>query len=98
VHVGSALSSRHALADEIERREPRQYARWLYPILLVQGPTDQIDVLVLYLGLGKEGLNVAAKTSDQPNILVIFGDDIGLWNRSIYNCGAHEVGVGARNS
>jgi hypothetical protein len=48
------------------------------------------------LGLGKEGLNVAAKTSDQPKILVIFGDDIGLWNRSIYNRGTPEVGVRAR--
>jgi hypothetical protein len=65
---------------------------------LVHGLTDQIDVVMLYLGLGKEGLNVAAKTSDQPSTLVIFGGDIGLWDLSIYIRGAHEVGVGVRNS
>ena len=53
---------------------------------------------MLYLGLAKERLSVAAKTSHQPNILVIFGDDIGLWNLSIYNRGTHEVSVGVRNS
>jgi hypothetical protein len=65
---------------------------------LVQGLTDQIDVVMLYLGLGKEGLNVAAKTSNQPNTLIIFGGDLGFWTLSNYIRGAHEVGVGVRNS
>jgi hypothetical protein len=53
---------------------------------------------MLYLGLGKEGLNVAAKTSNQPNTLIIFGGDLGFWTLSNYIRGAHEVGVGVRNS
>jgi hypothetical protein len=65
---------------------------------LVQGLTDQIDVVMLYLGLGKEGLNVAAKTSDQPNTRIIYGGDLVLWNFSIHIRGAHEVGIGVRNS
>jgi hypothetical protein len=90
--VLGAPSRRLALADEIERSEPKSiFSR--SKVL-----RDQIDVVMLYLGLGKEGLDMAAKTSDQPNALVIFGGDIGLWNLSIYLRGAHEVGVRVRNS
>ncbi len=31
--------------------------------------------------------SVAAHAADKPNILVIFGDDIGYWNLSTYNQG-----------
>jgi hypothetical protein len=61
-HVLGALSRRLALADEIERSEPKSIFSW--PKVL-----RTRSMLMLYFGLGKEGLNVAAKTSEQPNTL-----------------------------
>ena len=41
----------------------------------------------LLVGLSGGMTPVAAQTSARPNILVIFGDDIGYWNVSAYNRG-----------
>ena len=43
--------------------------------------TYQLLVLFIALGCGQ------AMAADKPNILVIFGDDIGIWNISRYNMG-----------
>jgi hypothetical protein len=37
---------------------------------------------------------VATKSSDQPNMFVIVGDDLGLWNSCDLQSWGHEVGVG----
>ena len=41
--------------------------------------------LLLVVGSGFAGPAIAAK--DKPNVLVIWGDDIGYWNISAYNQG-----------
>ena len=43
--------------------------------------------LVGFLPGTNQGIALAADTQDQPNILVIMGDDIGWFNTSIYNRG-----------
>jgi arylsulfatase A-like enzyme len=48
-------------------------------------------VLLAALGLGAVSLGVApvqAQSQQKPNILVLWGDDIGVWNVSAYNQGA----------
>src|ERR1700752_2146463 len=42
---------------------------------------------ILTLGLGLALIGSAQAADKKPNILVIFGDDIGYWNTSAYNRG-----------
>ena len=44
-------------------------------------------ILALVLGLALIGSSAAQGGAKKPNILVIFGDDIGYWNVSAYNRG-----------
>ncbi|NMU46981.1 hypothetical protein HKB10_01165, partial [Vibrio parahaemolyticus] len=39
------------------------------------------------VGAGLLAASSAAMAADKPNILAIFGDDIGYWNISAYNQG-----------
>ncbi len=39
----------------------------------------------LAVGVGLLASSTAAMAADKPNILAIFGDDIGYWNISAYN-------------
>ncbi len=41
----------------------------------------------LAVGLGVLATSSAAVAADKPNILAIFGDDVGYWNISAYNQG-----------
>src|ERR1044072_4975737 len=43
--------------------------------------------LAAWLALGRTGVAPAKAQVKKPNILVIFGDDIGYWNTSAYNRG-----------
>jgi arylsulfatase len=36
--------------------------------------------LALMLALGTTGFVAPAAAADKPNILMIFGDDVGMWN------------------
>ena len=46
-----------------------------------------ITILTLAIGLALGGLTTTQAADKQPNILVIWGDDIGYWNVSAYNQG-----------
>jgi arylsulfatase len=46
-----------------------------------------LPALTLALVLGSGAAAMAQATGKQPNILVIWGDDIGYWNVSAYNQG-----------
>jgi arylsulfatase A-like enzyme len=48
--------------------------------------TPAVSVL-LALALGSSGPLMAQGTTKQPNILIIWGDDVGYWNISAYNQG-----------
>ena len=48
--------------------------------------TPAVSVL-LALALGSSGPLMAQGTTKQPNILIIWGDDVGFWNISAYNQG-----------
>lgn len=41
----------------------------------------------LAIGIGVLATSGAAAAADKPNILAIFGDDVGYWNISAYNQG-----------
>ena len=41
----------------------------------------------LAVGLGVLATSSAAVAADKPNLLAIFGDDVGYWNISAYNQG-----------
>ena len=43
--------------------------------------------VLLALALGSSGPLMAQATTKQPNILIIWGDDVGYWNISAYNQG-----------
>ncbi len=43
--------------------------------------------VVMLLALAQTGFAQAQKTQAKPNILVIFGDDIGMWNVGAYTHG-----------
>jgi arylsulfatase A-like enzyme len=49
--------------------------------------TSRFRHLALALGLALFGSAVQAADAKKPNILIIWGDDIGLWNISAYNMG-----------
>ena len=48
--------------------------------------TPTVSVL-LALALGSSGPLMSQGTTKQPNILIIWGDDVGWWNISAYNQG-----------
>lgn len=46
-----------------------------------------LAIFALAIGLASSGQALAQATTKQPNILIIWGDDIGFWNVSAYNQG-----------
>jgi arylsulfatase A-like enzyme len=44
-------------------------------------------MVMLIMGLGATGFAASALAADKPNILVIFGDDVGMWNVGAYTHG-----------
>ena len=44
-------------------------------------------MVMLIIGLGATGFAASALAADKPNILVIFGDDVGMWNVGAYTHG-----------
>jgi arylsulfatase len=44
-------------------------------------------MVLLIMGLGATGFAAPALAADKPNILVIFGDDVGMWNVGAYTHG-----------
>ena len=46
-----------------------------------------LGAVALVFALATVGLPEAQAQEKKPNILVIFGDDIGLWNISVWNRG-----------
>ena len=46
-----------------------------------------LSAAALFVGISGGVLPANAQTPARPNILVIMGDDIGLWNISAYNRG-----------
>ncbi|MEN8760178.1 MAG: sulfatase-like hydrolase/transferase, partial [Desulfobacterales bacterium] len=44
-------------------------------------------MVMLIMGLGATGFVASALAADKPNILVIFGDDVGMWNVGAYTHG-----------
>ncbi|MGA9479013.1 MAG: sulfatase-like hydrolase/transferase, partial [Desulfobacterales bacterium] len=44
-------------------------------------------MVMLIMGLGAAGFAASALAADKPNILVIFGDDVGMWNVGAYTHG-----------
>jgi arylsulfatase A-like enzyme len=49
--------------------------------------TSLLSAAALLVGISGGVGPASAQTSNKPNILVIFGDDIGYWNVSAYNRG-----------
>src|SRR5688572_27841757 len=58
------------------RHQQSTIARWILGIAVCAG-----------LALGGGPADAQQPTAARPNILVLFGDDIGLWNVSAYNHG-----------
>jgi arylsulfatase len=46
-----------------------------------------LALVAVTLSMAADGPAVAQTAAKQPNILIIWGDDIGLWNVSAYNQG-----------
>src|SRR5262245_2008270 len=63
--------------DEVMRTQPERFTRWFLVLGLIAG---------LALAWAAPAAAQAA-TQTKPNILVIWGDDIGYWNVSAYNHG-----------
>jgi arylsulfatase len=53
----------------------------------VKRTSPVIAILLLTLAVGGPMAPADAQQADKPNILVIWGDDVGLWNISAYNQG-----------
>ncbi|MFA0698495.1 arylsulfatase, partial [Vibrio sp. 10N.222.49.C9] len=47
--------------------------------------TNQLSKLAISAGM--LAASASAVAADKPNILAIFGDDVGLWNIGAYNQG-----------
>ena len=50
-------------------------------------PKSQITLLLFVVCFAISSLSMAQEKSSKPNILVIWGDDIGYWNLSTNNDG-----------
>ena len=48
---------------------------------------DFMKLLIILLVLGAMSTDALAQQNKKPNILVIFGDDVGMWNISAYHRG-----------
>ncbi|RAH31009.1 arylsulfatase, partial [Vibrio vulnificus] len=59
---------------------------FLLPLPLI-GVSMANQISKLAIGIGVLATSGAAAAADKPNILAIFGDDVGYWNISAYNQG-----------
>jgi arylsulfatase len=53
----------------------------------MKGPYRLLRTTTVGIGLAAALAGTAAAQEGKPNILVMFGDDVGYWNPSVYNRG-----------